>query len=215
MISIAIIDDHYLLRSGLASLIKSIGFDVLFEANNGEECIQKIAAGKIPEIILMDINMPVKDGFETTHWLRHNHPDVKVLVLTMIDDENAVIRMLKNGARGYLLKESSPEELKVAIHAVAEKGFYYSEMVTGRLVHSIAGDDDESKTSQQLVHLTDKETQFLKLTCSELTYKEIASQMKLSPRTVDSYRDNLFHKLEIKTRTGLAIYAIKNRIVKL
>jgi len=215
MISIAIVDDHYLLRSGLATLINSIGFNVLFEANNGEECIQKITAGKIPDLILMDISMPVIDGFETTYWLHQNHPEVKVLALTMIDDENAVIRMLKNGARGYLLKESSPEELKTAIHAVAEKGFYYSEMVTGRLVHSISGEDDESKTSQQLIHLTDKEIQFLKLACSELTYKEIADKMKLSPRTVDSHRDNLFHKLDIKTRTGLAIYAIKNGLVKL
>lgn len=215
MIRVALVDDHVMLRNGLAALVKSIGFDVLFEANNGEDCIQYIDAGKIPEVILMDISMPVKDGFETTLWIRKNHPEIKVIALTMIDDENTVIRMLKNGAKGYLLKESGPAELKTAIHAVMKKGFYYSEMVTGRLVHSIAGDDEESKTSQQLIHLTDKEIHFLQLTCSELTYKEIADKMKLSPRTVDSYRDNLFHKLDLKTRTGLAIYAIKNGIVKL
>ena len=215
MITIALVDDHVLLRNGLAALANAIGYDVVFEAGNGEECIQNINAGKIPLVILMDINMPVKDGFETTLWLKQNHPEIKVLALTMVDDENAVIRMLKNGARGYLLKESGPAELKAAIHAVKEKGFYYSEMVKGRLVHSLTGEDDESKTSQQLIHLTDKEIQFLKLACSELTYKAIADQMKLSPRTVDSYRDNLFHKLDIKTRTGLAIYAIKNGIVKL
>jgi DNA-binding NarL/FixJ family response regulator len=133
----------------------------------------------------------------------------------MVDDENTVIKMLKNGARGYLLKESGPAELKAAIHAVMEKGFYYSEMVTGRLVHSIAGDDDESKALKQISHLSEKETEFLKLACTELTYKEIADKMKLSPRTVDSYRDHLFQKLDIKTRTGLAVYAIKNGVVKL
>ena len=215
MIRIALVDDHVMLRNGLAALIQGIGFDVLFEAGNGEECITTIKAGQIPQVILMDINMPVKDGFETTRWITENHPEIKVLALTMVDDENAVIRMLKNGAVGYLLKESGPDELKMAIHAAAEKGFYYSEMVTGRLVHSIRGGDEESKASQQILHLTDKEMEFLKLACSELTYKEIADEMKVSPRTIDSYRDHLFQKLELKTRTGLALYAIKNGIVKL
>lgn len=215
MINIALVDDHVLLRNGLAALIKIIGFHILFEADNGEDCIKKINAGNIPDLILMDISMPVKDGFETTLWLKHHYPDVKVLALTMIDDENAVIRMLKNGARGYLLKESGPAELKTAIYAVVEKGFYYSEMVSGRLVHSLTGNDQESQASQQVIHLTEKEINFLKLACTELAYKEIADKMKLSPRTVDSYRDHLFHKLNIKTRTGLAVYAIKNGIVKL
>ncbi len=215
MIRIALVDDHVMLRNGLTTLVSGIGFDVLFEAGNGEECIAKLQSGKVPQVILMDINMPVKDGFETTRWIREHYPEMKVLALTMVDDENAVIRMLKNGAVGYLLKESGPDELKLAIHAAAEKGFYYSEMVTGRLVHSIRGGDEESKASQQVLHLTEKEMEFLKLACSELTYKEIADAMKVSPRTVDSYRDHLFQKLELKTRTGLALYAIKNGIVRL
>jgi len=124
-----------------------------------------------------------------------------------------VIKMLKNGAKGYLLKECSVAEMKNAIQTVAEKGFYYSEMVTGRLVHNIAAEDD--KNSNHRTHLTDKEIEFLKLACSELTYKEIADKMKLSPRTVDTYRDHLFQKLDLKTRTGLAIYAIKNSLVKI
>lgn len=215
MINIALVDDHVLLRNGLATLVKLIGFHVVFEADNGEECIQKINARTWPDLVLMDISMPVKDGFETTLWLKQNYPGIKVLALTMVDDENAVIRMLKNGAKGYLLKETNPAELKIAIHAAVEKGFYYSEMVSGRLLHSLTGDDEESQASQQVTHLTDKEIWFLKLACTELAYKEIAAKMKLSPRTVDSYRDNLFHKLNIKTRTGLAVYAIKNGIVKL
>jgi DNA-binding NarL/FixJ family response regulator len=163
----------------------------------------------------MDINMPVKDGYETSSWLKENHPDIKVLALSMLDDENAIIRMIKNGARGYLLKESEPGELKDAINAVLQKGFYYSEMVTGRLVHSISGNDTESYNSQQVIQLTDREIEFLKSACTEMTYKEIAAEMHLSPRTIDGYRDALFLKLDIKTRTGLVIYAIKNGIYKI
>ena len=213
MITVALVDDHVMLRNGLAILLAGIGFDVLFEANNGEECAGYIKAGRIPQVILMDINMPVKDGFETTLWIKQNFPEIKVLALTMVDDDNAVIRMLKNGAIGYLLKESGPVELKAAIHAAAEKGFYYSEMVTGRLVHSIRGGDEGNNNSSLALHLTGKEIEFLKLACSELTYKEIADKMNVSPRTIDSYRDHLFEKLELKTRTGLALYAIKSGIV--
>lgn len=215
MITVALVDDHVMLRNGLAVLIEGIGFEVLFESNNGDDCIRQIGAGKIPQVILMDINMPVKDGFETMQWINDNYPDIKVLALTMVDDENAVIRMLKCGAIGYLLKESGPDELRTAIIAAAEKGFYYSEMVTGRLVHSIRNGNEGNNNSSSALHLTDKEIEFLKLACSELTYKEIADKMKVSPRTIDSYRDHLFEKLELRTRTGLALYAIKSGIVKL
>jgi DNA-binding NarL/FixJ family response regulator len=215
MISIALVDDHVLLRNGLAALVKTLGFEVLFEADHGEDCKNKLQAGYCPEVILMDINMPVLNGYETTSWIKLHHPEIKVLALTMVDDENAVIRMLKYGARGYLLKECSPSELKNAIQIVAEKDFYYSEMVTGRIVHNITSEENGHKNSVNSYHLTEKEIEFLKLSCSELTYKEIADKMKISPRTVDTYRDHLFHKLDLKTRTGLAIYAIKNGLVKI
>ena len=215
MATIALADDHVMLRNGLASMIKNFGHEVLFEANNGEDIIKYIKEGKQPDLVLMDINMPVKDGYETAAWLKENYPDIKVLALSMLDDENAIIRMIKNGARGYLLKESEPAELRSAINAVLQKGFYYSEMVTGRLVHSISGTDVESQHSQQVMQLTDREIEFLKLACTEMTYKEIAAQMHLSPRTIDGYRDALFLKLDIKTRTGLVIYAIKNGLVKI
>ena len=215
MANIALADDHVLLRNGLANLIRNFGDEVMFEANNGEDLIKYIQEGKIPDLILMDINMPVKDGYETSAWLKNNYPEIKVLALSMLDDENAIIRMIKNGARGYVLKESEPTELKAAINAVLQKGFYYSEMVTGRLVHSISGVDDESHHSQQVIQLSDREIEFLKLACSEMPYKEIAAKMYLSPRTIDGYRDALFQKLELKTRTGLVLYAIKNGIVKI
>jgi DNA-binding NarL/FixJ family response regulator len=169
----------------------------------------------IPDLVLMDINMPVKDGYETTLWLKKNHPGVLVLALSMYDDESAIIRMLKSGARGYIMKDSEPAELRAALEAIIQKGFYYSEMVTGRLVRTISDMDEEGNVSKNPFSLSDREIEFLKLACTEMTYKEIADKMNLSPRTIDGYRDSLFEKLDIKTRTGLVIYAIRNGIVKI
>jgi DNA-binding NarL/FixJ family response regulator len=212
-IKIILVDDHVLLRKGLADLVRNLGYEVLYEADNGKELCNKLKPDQLPDLVLLDINMPQMDGYETASWLKKNYPDIKTLALSMYDDENSVIRMLKNGARGYILKDTEPAELKAAIEAIISKGFYYSEMVTGRLMHTISGMNDEHSASQQLMNLTEREIEFLKLACSEMTYKEIADQMHLSPRTVDGYRDALFQKLELKTRTGLVIYAIKNGIV--
>jgi DNA-binding NarL/FixJ family response regulator len=215
MKQIALADDHTLLRKGLASLVENFGYTVVAEADNGQELMDKITGGVLPELVLMDINMPEKDGYETTLWLKENHPDIKVLALSMYDDETAIIRMLKSGAKGYILKDSEPGELRTAIESILNRGFYYSEMVTGRLMRTITDMDDEQSGTKKLLNLSDREVDFLKLACSEMTYKEIASQMHLSPRTIDGYRDALFEKLNIKTRTGLAIYAIKNGVVKI
>lgn len=214
MPTIALADDHVLLRKGLASLVQNLGYTVLFESDNGQELIDKLQAGIEPDLVLMDINMPVKDGYETTRWIKDNRPLMKVLALSMYDDENAIMKMLRNGARGYILKDSEPAELRMALDAVTNKGYYYSELVTGKLIHSI-NNADQGAGNGHVAKLNDREMEFLRLACSELTYKEIAAEMHLSPRTIDGYRDALFEKLEIKTRTGLAIYAIKNGIVKI
>jgi DNA-binding NarL/FixJ family response regulator len=212
MTTIALVDDHVLLRNGLASLIKDSGYNVLFEADHGKAFIEKIATFGIPDIVLLDINMPHMDGFETALWIKRNKPSIKVLALSMYDDEKSIIQMIKNGAKGYILKDSDPAELKNALNAVIEKGYYHSELITGRLMHSIAG------THEEKVHhidLNEKEIQFLKLLCTEMTYKEIAETMNLSPRTVEGYRDIFFTKWNLKTRVGLVIYAIKQGIIKL
>lgn len=212
MATIALADDHVLLRNGLASLVSSLGHTVLFEADNGEKLTEKIKATE-PELILMDINMPQMDGYATTQWLKENHPDVKVLALSMYDNEASIIRMLKCGAKGYILKDSEPAELKAAIDAVLNKGFYYSDLVSGKLIHAINKIDDGGNDVSALAKLNDRETDFLKYACTEMTYKEIADKMYVSPRTIDGYRDALFEKLHVKTRVGLVMYAIKNGIV--
>ena len=215
MPSIAIADDHTLLRIGLAQLVESLGNTVLFEADNGKELLQKLDRKNLPDVILMDINMPEMDGFQTTQWLKQNHPEVKVLALSMYDNENSIIRMLKCGAKGYILKDSEPAELKAAIEAVMSKGFYYSDLVSGKLIHAINKLDDDDNGLKSLIQLNDRETDFLKYACTEMTYKEIADKMFVSPRTIDGYRDALFEKLHVKTRVGLLMYAIKNGVVNI
>jgi two-component system, NarL family, invasion response regulator UvrY len=213
MISIVLVDDHSLLRMGLASLVQNLGYAISFEADDGKEFVEKLKTAALPDVVLMDINMPVMDGFETTRWLKENHPSVKVLALSMYDNETSIIRMLKCGAKGYILKDSEPAELKAAIEDVMHKGFYYSDLVSGKLIHAINKSGDGADGLKSLVQLNNRETDFLKYACTEMTYKEIADKMFVSPRTIDGYRDALFEKLNLKTRVGLVIYAIKNGIV--
>ena len=212
MATIVLTDDHILLRNGLAELVKKLGHSVLFQADNGKDFIQKLNPDNLPDVILLDINMPEMDGYQTAQWLKKNHPSVKVLALTMYDNDVAIVRMLRSGAKGYILKDSDPIELETAIDALLTKGFYYSELVSGKLIHAINQLDDEGEL-KTLIQLNEKEREFLKYACSELTYKEIADKICVSPRTVDGYRDGLFEKLNLKTRIGLVIYAIKNGIV--
>ncbi len=213
--TVALVDDHALIRNGLAGLINTFdGYNVLFQASNGQEFIDMLKSTMLPNLVLMDINMPKKDGYETTLWLKNNYPDVKVLALSMYDNESAIIRMLKCGARGYILKDAEPGDLKRALDDIMNKGFFYSDLVTGHLIHTMQK-MDESAEIRTTFNLSDREVEFLKLICTELTYKEIADKMFVSPRTIDGYRDALCDRLNVKTRVGLVIYAIKNNIVTL
>ena len=216
MNNVVLVDDHVLLRNGLANLIESFGdCKVLFQANNGKAFIETLNPKLLPDLVLLDINMPEMDGYETCLWLKENYPDIKVLALSMYDNENSVIRMFRAGAKGYILKDCDPVELKTALHDVIAKGFYYSEIVTGKLIHTINTLDEKDSSTKSVIKLNDREINFLKLVCTELTYKEIAGKMFLSPRTIDGYRDDLFQKLYLKTRVGLVMYAIKNGIINL
>jgi two-component system invasion response regulator UvrY len=213
MANIVLVDDHALLRNGLATLVKNLGHEVLFEAGNGKDFIEKLKPGTVPDIVLLDINMPEMDGYQTANWIKTNYPTIKTLALSMYDDENSIIRMLKNGAKGYLLKDSEPSELQDAVTALMKKGYYYSDLVSGKLINAINKIDDDGSELKNLIKLTNREIDFLKYTCTELTYKEIADELCVSPRTVDGYRGDLFEKLGVKSRIGLVIYAIRNGIV--
>jgi DNA-binding NarL/FixJ family response regulator len=214
MTTIALADDHVVMRNGLASLLKDFGYIILYEADNGKDFIEKTKKDQLPDVALLDINMPKMDGYQTAAWLKENFPEVKVLALSMYDDDAAIIRMLKNGAKGYVLKDSNIADVKTAIDSVLSKGYYYSELVTGKLIHSINHLDEPAHASiKEVLKLNSREIEFLKLTCTEMSYKEIAEKMFLSPRTVEGYRDALFEKLNLKSRVGLVLFAIKNGIV--
>lgn len=208
---IALADDHTLLRNALAGLINSFdGFEVVLQAENGKELTEKIQRGIEPHIILLDLNMPVMDGFETLNWLKEHRPDVTTLMLTMYDSEAAIIRLLHAGVKGFIKKDATPAELLQALNTATATGYYYSSVTSAKLAGLFR---NNRKDPMQHILLTESENNFLKLSCTELTYKEIAVELKLSPRMVEKLREELFSKLEIKSRVGLALYAIRNGIV--
>ena len=206
-------DDHVLLRDALATLINN--FDeckVLGVAADGNELIRSLNAGINPDIVILDLNMPGMDGYTTAEWLKKNRPEIKILILTMYDSEVALIRLLQTGVRGFLKKDIHPNDLRTAIVSVAEDGYYYCNSATGKLA-AFFYRNGESQTGFERSLLNEKEIDFLKLASTELTYKEIADKLNMTARNIDSYRDSLFEKLDVKSRVGLAIYAVKNGIV--
>lgn len=210
--TVAIVDDHELMAKALSGLVQKYEeYEVLYDANNGQELINRIKLNMIPDIVLLDISMPIMDGYETALWLKNNYPQVKVLALSMDDKEETIVKMLRNGAKGYLLKGCKPFELKRALDAVADKGYYYTEFVTGQLIKSL--NPETLQSPQDVLRLNDREMEFIKWACSDLTYAEIADKMCVSPRTVDGYRESVFQKLSIKTRVGMVIEAIRHKLV--
>ncbi|MGC5746191.1 response regulator [Chryseobacterium sp. NFX27] len=206
--TIVIVDDHILIAKALEGIIDNFNeFEVIYVCENGKDLIQKFEDnGKIPDIILLDISMPIMDGFETAAWLTQNHPEIKVMALSMQGDDNSVIKMIKNGAKGYLLKNTHPKDLETALTKLNSDGFFYPEWAS-KIIFSNLNKDKETEST---VRISDREREFLKYTVTELSYKEIADRMCCSPRTVESYRDQLCDKLDLKTRVGLAVFAIKN-----
>ena len=210
-IKIAIVDDHKLVSKALENMISfNPDFEVLMTAYNGQDFMDMLRKTTVyPDVILMDINMPIKNGIETTMEISNEFPNLKVIALTMEDNENTIITMLKAGAKGYLLKDMSPDILFNAINIVHEKGVFYTDLVTQSLLRIKT---EERMMGELYETLKEKEIEFIKLVCSELTYKEIAEKMSLSHRTIDGYRDSVFIKLNVKTRVGIVLFAIKHRI---
>jgi two-component system, NarL family, invasion response regulator UvrY len=212
-VKVALADDHVLLRNALASLIDSFGdCKVIHQSNNGRELVEFLKNGHIPDVAILDLNMPEMDGYESARFIQKHFPTVYVLMLTMYDSELSLIRLLQAGVKGFLKKDIHPSELKFAIHSVVKSGYYYSNHTTDKLAN-LFRTSGEKKNSVQNIMLTEQELQFLNLACTDLTYKEIAQKMGLNPRSVDNLRDQLFLKLDVKSRVGLVMVAIKNGVV--
>ncbi|SNR40874.1 two component transcriptional regulator, LuxR family [Lutibacter agarilyticus] len=209
-IDVIIVDDHMLFSQALNSLVSKFDeFNVIKVLNDGAEVVDYFKNNNPePDVILMDIQMPIMNGIEAANWLKNNRPTMKVIALSMECEEETILAMLRAGAKGYLLKDIHPSVLKHAINEVHTNGFYYTENVTSTLLNA-----NTLGLNKSNIVLKDRELEFLKLTCSELTYKQIAEKMFLSPKTVENYREALFEKLEAKTRIGLVLYAIKQKIV--
>lgn len=208
--NIAIIDDHRLVVSSLKHYLGDFDmFDKIEGFSSAEEFIDTymLNAVDLPDVVLLDINMPDMDGCEALEKLNQLWGDLKVIVLSMYDNEGIILRMLKLGARAYLLKGTDVKELVEAISTVIQKGYYYNDRISSCLMGSIK--HLKGKFPEK-VDLRDREIEFLKMLCTEMTYKEIAEVMCLSPKTIDGYREGLFEKLKVRSRTGLVVYAIKN-----
>jgi DNA-binding NarL/FixJ family response regulator len=215
-ISIAIVDDHTLFRKGLAGLINEIeGYSVVADCENGLVFEQILATGLAVDIVLLDIMMPGRNGFETATFLRDKYPSIQILALSTMDHEASIIRMIKSGANGYLLKDTDIPELKMAFTELLEEGFHYNKHISKKMMRSLSELLDNKSNLHHALALNDNELQFLQLACSDKSYQQIAAEMHKSEKTIDGYRADLFKKFQVSSRVGLVIYAIKSGLVGL
>ena len=211
---VAVVDDHQLVRTGLVQMVQALpGWEVMIEAANGKDFIDQTHLLSPPDIVLLDIRMPIMDGYETALWIRSHLPETRVLVVSMVSREPAVIRMLRLGIYGFITKDTNMAELHQALIRIQQKQFHVNELVGNRIFHYFSETPTEQLPDEKMA-ITDREFIFLRKCCSELTYRQIAKQMHVSPRTIDTYRDHLFEKLQVRTRVGLVIYALRSGLIE-
>jgi DNA-binding NarL/FixJ family response regulator len=216
-IKIAIADDEQLFRKGITFLLeKEERFEIILEAENGQQLIDAINPENFPDIILMDLKMPILNGVETTKIIHKNFPDIKIIALTSYDGKSFITNMIDVGASSYLLKNTSPKIVVHTIKEVFEKGFYYDEKVL-KTIHenllSSSGKRIKSDLDKRL--LSNREIEVLELICEQYTTSEIAEKLFISPRTVDGHRNNLLLKTGSKNVAGLVIYGIQKKLIEL
>jgi DNA-binding NarL/FixJ family response regulator len=214
VIKVAIADDHKIFRKGvILSLRPYTNIKFVLEAENGDELLAGLPAAE-PDVVLMDLRMPQKDGIETTKILSAQYPNIHVLVLSMYEDEKFVYHMMENGAHGYLLKNAEPQELRRAIMDVYEKGYYLNNFVNKILLKRSHARQKVVPTLNSEITLNDKEREVLKLICLEFTAQEIAQKMDISPRTVEAIKNRLMERFGSKNTAGLVFFAVKNNLVE-
>lgn len=216
-INIAMADDHPLFRKGLIKHLDPAKYNLLFDVSDGAAMMDIIRADEklVPDVVVMDIEMKGVNGYDTVAWLQAHYPSIHILVLSVVDHEESVVRMLRLGVKGYLSKVMEPEEFHAALEAVSRGDYYFTDMVTNRLVHTT-----QRKKQQEPVYshelwnsLNTRQQQYVRYACTEMTYEEIAEKMYVSPKTIDGYRDVVFGRFNVKNRVGLVLYAIKNKLV--
>ena len=213
-IKIAIADDYKIYRDGLkVHLASDDKLEVVLEADNGEELLKALPEAK-PDVIIMDLKMPIMDGMEATKEVRKKYAGIKVLVVTMYEDDKFIIHMMENGANGYLLKNTEPEELQRSIYSVHETGYYFNDLVNKALLKKLILKGNIKPSFNQDVEFSERELEVLKLICEEKTAAEIGKQLFISPRTVEGHRTKLIEKVGVRNTAGLVMFAIKSGIVE-
>jgi DNA-binding NarL/FixJ family response regulator len=212
-IKVAIADDHQIFRQGvILSLSQFDDLDFVIEAENGDELIEKLEAVK-PDVILMDLRMPNKDGVEATKIISKKYPDIFILVLTMFEDERFVLHLMENGANGYLLKSTDPTEIRKAIVEVCSKGYYLNNFVNRILLKRTQNRNKVVPTVNVDTAMNEREKEVVKLMCMEYTAQEIAKSMDISPRTVEAIKDRLMERFGVKNTAGLVFFVVKNNLI--
>ena len=215
--NIVLLDDHVIIRNGLKELIEKLGpFNISHQYDNGEELLATISEKRDTDLIVMDINMPRMNGDVVLEKLNEKGSKIPVLVLTVSDDEELVIKLFRLGARGYLKKNCEAEELKTALNQIFQSGYYHNEFLTFSLRTNL---NENKKTEQQTIleQISLREREFLKLVCheKEYTYDQIADLMHVQHRTVDGYRESIFDKFGIKSKTGLVLFVLRHKLFEL
>lgn len=212
-IKVAIADDHKIFRKGVILSLKVYhNINFILEAENGEELIKGIEKEQ-PDIVLLDLKMPVKDGIETTKYLNKYYPQIRILILTMFEDERFVGHLMESGANGYLLKSTEPAEIKQAIIDVMNTGFYLNNFVNRVLIKKNYAKQKFNPNLNSEIIISEREKEVLSLVCMEYTAQEIAQKMDISPRTVEAIKDRLMERFGVKNSVGLVFFAMKNGLI--
>ncbi|MCU0326224.1 MAG: response regulator transcription factor [Spirosomaceae bacterium] len=213
-IRLAVVDDHSLFRKGMISILNQVAdFEVVLDATNGREFLDKLVQQTI-DLVLLDLQMPELDGIKTTEILREKYPEIKIIILSMHDEDQFVLHLMEIGANGYLLKDTDPDEVEKAIKKVIETDHYFSDFVSKVMLRKMTRKtQQDNKLFNYKTDLSDREIQVLKLICDGLTTTEIGDIVCLSPRTVEGHRLRMMEKLGVKNTAGLVAYAIKNNLV--